>query len=425
MTTDPDNAERRTTLLIELEDRPGALESALRPFARHGVNLTHIESRPRHGPTFDFHVDCEGRRGDPALDRTIADLSRTTVHVMVLDDKEVPWFPRHIAELDLVANNTLDAGGALQADHPGFSDQKLPPTSHRDRPFGAALSTRPTVPGRRLHRRRDRDLGARLPTTRTASPTVRLRGVPDGVSRPGGALRIQPRSRSRGACGQRLPRSADRLRAAARTGPPATERLSQRVGLPGVFRDTVRTPPLRAVLHPGARRLPRTTRPRAHVRRSRLRRPVARDRARKPRCQRRGHRALGRLLLVLGGIRAVAGKRPVEGLRRRGAVQRRRARARLRRRSARRGVQAVGSGGRRAPKTIRLPSSSRATGSRTRCRTPRRECGTSASRSQGRSTPATTPPRNASGSTALSDDDIDRRYLFSTDSPVVPTSKGA
>ena len=122
MTTEPDNAERRITLLIELADRPGALESALRPFARHGVNLTHIESRPRHGPTFDFHVDCEGRRGDPALDRTIAELSRTTVHVMVLDDKEVPWFPRHIAELDLVANNTLDAGGALQADHPGFSD---------------------------------------------------------------------------------------------------------------------------------------------------------------------------------------------------------------------------------------------------------------------------------------------------------------
>ena len=122
MTTDPDNAERRTTLLIELEDRPGALESALRPFARHGVNLTHIESRPRRGRTFDFHVDCEGRRGDAAVDRTIAELSRTTVHVMVLDDKEVPWFPRHVAELDLVANNTLDAGGALQADHPGFSD---------------------------------------------------------------------------------------------------------------------------------------------------------------------------------------------------------------------------------------------------------------------------------------------------------------
>ena len=43
---------------------------------------------------------------------------------MVLDDREVPWFPRHIAELDRVANNTLDAGGDLKSDHPGFSDRR-------------------------------------------------------------------------------------------------------------------------------------------------------------------------------------------------------------------------------------------------------------------------------------------------------------
>lgn len=120
--TDANSRERRVTLLIELEDRPGALESALRPFARHEVNLTHIESRPRRGRTFDFHVDCEGSRDDPALAATIDELARSTVHVMVLDDKEVPWFPRDIAELDLIANRTLDAGAALEADHPGFSD---------------------------------------------------------------------------------------------------------------------------------------------------------------------------------------------------------------------------------------------------------------------------------------------------------------
>lgn len=42
--------------------------------------------------------------------------------MLVLDEKSVPWFPRHISELDLVANRILDAGVELQSDHPGFSD---------------------------------------------------------------------------------------------------------------------------------------------------------------------------------------------------------------------------------------------------------------------------------------------------------------
>ena len=35
---------------------------------------------------------------------------------------QVTWFPRHISELDLVANRTLDAGTHLESDHPGFHD---------------------------------------------------------------------------------------------------------------------------------------------------------------------------------------------------------------------------------------------------------------------------------------------------------------
>ena len=119
----PERAEPRTSLLIELRgDRPGALEAALAPFSRHGVGLTHIESRPRRGQTFDFYVDCEGDSAGTAMRAVVAELREAAVGVVVLDHRHVPWFPRHRGELDRIANNTLEAGGDLQADHPGFAD---------------------------------------------------------------------------------------------------------------------------------------------------------------------------------------------------------------------------------------------------------------------------------------------------------------
>jgi phenylalanine-4-hydroxylase len=117
-----DPADRRVSLLIELADEPGALERVLRHFTNHGVNLTHIESRPAHGGRFDFYVDCEGERGDAPVEAVIDALQRTTFKLLVLDERRVPWFPRRIAELDRIADNTLQAGTDLQSDHPGFND---------------------------------------------------------------------------------------------------------------------------------------------------------------------------------------------------------------------------------------------------------------------------------------------------------------
>jgi len=51
----------KMSIALRLAHKPGALLAALEPFARHGVNLQKIESRPIHGRPFEyqFFIDVE------------------------------------------------------------------------------------------------------------------------------------------------------------------------------------------------------------------------------------------------------------------------------------------------------------------------------------------------------------------------------
>lgn len=114
--------DRRTSMLISVADEAGALAQVLGEFSRLEVNLTQIESRPSIDRRFDIYVNCalapESRQWQ-ALSAALAALGHD---VLVLEDTWVDWFPRHIGELDNLANKTLDAGTDLTADHPGFQD---------------------------------------------------------------------------------------------------------------------------------------------------------------------------------------------------------------------------------------------------------------------------------------------------------------
>lgn len=61
----PEGARPRTSLLVELADRPGALGELLGELGRRGLNLTKLESRPiPESPfTYRFYLDVDGHAG--------------------------------------------------------------------------------------------------------------------------------------------------------------------------------------------------------------------------------------------------------------------------------------------------------------------------------------------------------------------------
>ena len=75
----------KMSIAMRLAHRPGSLLSSLEPFARYGVNLLKIESRPIHGRPWEyqFYIDLEA--DDSArLEKALADLRQAAHEVRVL-----------------------------------------------------------------------------------------------------------------------------------------------------------------------------------------------------------------------------------------------------------------------------------------------------------------------------------------------------
>lgn len=76
----------RTSILFSVRDEVGILVEMLKPFARHGIDLIKIESRPlRERPwEYYFFVDLKGHRAEPRVRRALAAVERRALRLKVL-----------------------------------------------------------------------------------------------------------------------------------------------------------------------------------------------------------------------------------------------------------------------------------------------------------------------------------------------------
>ncbi|HEY3102009.1 MAG TPA: prephenate dehydratase [Pyrinomonadaceae bacterium] len=85
-TADFPEAADKLSLVIELPHQPGALHSALAPFAQRGLDLLKIEGRPVKGRPWEycFYLDVRGSANDAEVIDTLNELRRRRVEARIL-----------------------------------------------------------------------------------------------------------------------------------------------------------------------------------------------------------------------------------------------------------------------------------------------------------------------------------------------------
>ena len=82
----PSTGRDRTSLMLSIADKVGALHHTLEPFRKSKINMTKIESRPskRKAWEYFFFVDCDGHQDDRPVAKAIAGLGDVCNFVKVL-----------------------------------------------------------------------------------------------------------------------------------------------------------------------------------------------------------------------------------------------------------------------------------------------------------------------------------------------------
>lgn len=76
----------KTSLLLTVRDKPGALQGLLLPFSTGGINITRIESRPSRRKAWEyvFFLDLEGHIDDPKMKEVLEEVHEFCLELKVL-----------------------------------------------------------------------------------------------------------------------------------------------------------------------------------------------------------------------------------------------------------------------------------------------------------------------------------------------------
>jgi chorismate mutase/prephenate dehydratase len=82
----PPSGNDRTSILVTVKDKPGALYDVLKPFAKHDISLNRIESRPAHTGKWQyaFFIDISGHVENGALQTALQEISSDAAQVRIL-----------------------------------------------------------------------------------------------------------------------------------------------------------------------------------------------------------------------------------------------------------------------------------------------------------------------------------------------------
>ncbi|MEO0443355.1 MAG: prephenate dehydratase domain-containing protein, partial [Pseudomonadota bacterium] len=84
--TVPPSGEDKTSLVVAVRNKPGALHDILEPFHRLGVDMTRLQSRPSRSSVWNyiFFIDIKGHRDDGNIQTALTEVADAAAELKVL-----------------------------------------------------------------------------------------------------------------------------------------------------------------------------------------------------------------------------------------------------------------------------------------------------------------------------------------------------